>query len=282
MTKILAVDLGNFNVKTSEEVIFQSRFREVSEEFVNGECLLLNNKLYEMEIGNFDNTFNKAQKNYLPNLLYAIYKSVSEEISNINLVLGVPASNSKLGTNFKNELEGKTFNYMFGNNERIVNIEKVATVAEGLSSFYTLSKEERKKDVIIIDIGGRTVNVCSFSQSKNIEKFTVPVGTIDIYSEVASNYNANGNNATVEEAIRLLRNGYLNATTEKNNFIVKMLNSIKLRINDIETYNIWLTGGGSLEIETELKEYIKNYKYLDDPLFSNAKGNKAIASVKWR
>lgn len=282
MTNILAVDLGNFNVKTSEEVIFQSRFREVQKEFITGECLLFNNKLYEMEIGSFDNTFNKAQKNYLPNLLYAIYKSVREEISSINLVLGVPASNGKLGVNFKNELEGKTFNYSFGNNERIVNIEKVATVAEGLSSFYTLSKEERKKDTVIIDIGGRTVNVCSFLNGKNIEKFTIPQGTIDIYNEVANNYNSNGNNATVEESIRLLRGGFLEAKTEKNNFIIKMLNSIKLRINDIETYNIYLTGGGSLEIETELKEYIKNYKYLDDPIFSNVKGNKAIASIKWR
>lgn len=282
MTNILAVDLGNFNVKTSEEVIFQSRFRPVTDEFSNGECLLFNNKLYEMEIGSFDNTFNKAQKNYLPNLLYAIYRSIEADISNINLVLGVPASNAKLSTKFKNELEGKTFNFNYGASERVVNIEKVATVAEGLSSFYTLPKEERQKDVLLIDIGGRTVNICTFTQGKNIEKFTIPQGTIDIFNDVANNYNANGNNATVEEAIRLLNANILEATTEKNNFIIKMLNSIKLKINDIETYNIWVTGGGSLELKEELKEYIKNYKYVDDPLFSNVKGNKAIAAIKWR
>lgn len=282
MSKIIAVDLGNYNIKTSEGVIFESRFREASDEFSNEGCFNFDGKLYEMEAGDFDNTFNKAQKDYLPNLMYAFYKSIDNKVAAVDLVLGVPASNLGIKENFKEELEGKTFKFSVNEDEKIVNINRVATVAEGLSSFYTLRKEERMKDTIIIDIGGRTVNVCTFVKGKNIDKFTVPFGMINLYDNIASNYNLKGNNATTEEVVRLLKNGTLEGIEEKADFVSKILNSIKLRVDKIETYNIYITGGGSLDLDSQLREKITNYGHIPNPLFSNVTGNKAIAELKWK
>ena len=282
MSKIIAVDLGNYNIKTSEGVIFQSRFKEVNDEFSNNGCFEFEGKLYEMEVGSFDNTYNKAEKNYLPNLMYAFYKSIETAAEQVNLVLGVPASNLGIKDNFKDELEGKTFEFGVDEDKKIVTIDKVATVAEGLSSFYTLRKEQRAKDTIIIDIGGRTVNVCVFINNKCVDKFTIPFGMINLYDHIAENYNSKGNNATTEEVIRLIKNRDLRGDKEKEEFVLNMLNSIKLRVNKIETYNIYVTGGGSLELDTQLRDNIKDYESIPNPLFSNVYGNKAIAELKWK
>ena len=97
-----------------------------------------------------------------------------------------------------------------------IKINKVATVAEGLSSFYTLPKEERAKDLVILDIGGRTWNICVSSGGKCIMKFTVPGGMIDLYSEIQEDYNKLGNNADVEEIIRLIKNLFPNTVNYSN------------------------------------------------------------------
>lgn len=279
--KILAVDLGNFNIKTSEGIIFQSRFRKITEEFEDTNVFEFKNKKYEMGIGEFDNTYNKAEKDYMPNLMYAIYKSIDEDKSSINLVLGVPASNLGIKESFKEELEGKIFKFSVDGNMKMVKINKVATVAEGLSSFYTLRKEQRDKDTLIIDVGGRTVNVCTFVNSKCIEKFTIPSGVINLYNKVAENYNANGNNATTEEIIRLVNNKTINCNKEKVEIVNNILNAIKLKINNIETYNIYLTGGGALELDTQFRNRINKYEILPNPIFSNVTGNKILAEIKW-
>lgn len=279
---ILAVDLGNYNIKTSEGIVFESRFQEVEKEDFDTELVELNNKFYRMESGSFENEFNKAKKNYLPNLLYAISKSVDKDSEKLDLVLGVPASNMGISKELKNDLENKTFKFNLFGIEKEFKINKVATVAEGLSSFYTLKKEERLKDVLILDIGGRTINVCTFSKGRNIVKFTQPKGMLDLYLMVQERYNKDGNNADIEEIIRLIENSTINCAEEKQQFIKEQINKIKLKISNFSTYKIWVTGGGSLELQEALRDNVGEINYIPDSLFSNVKGNKNIAEAKWR
>ena len=117
---ILAVDLGNYNIKTSEGVIFESRYQEVEKEDFDNELVEIGNKYYKMEVGEFENEFNKAKKNYLPNLLYAISKSFDENEIEIDLVLGVPASNLGITSEIKNDIEHKSFMFnVFGVDKKI-------------------------------------------------------------------------------------------------------------------------------------------------------------------
>ena len=70
---ILAIDLGNFSIKTSEEIIFTSTFEEGKSDNPLGETILkYDGKFYTMFKGSFDNAYNKAEKDYMPNLLLAI------------------------------------------------------------------------------------------------------------------------------------------------------------------------------------------------------------------
>ena len=278
---ILAVDLGNYNIKTSEGVVFESRYQEVEQEDFDNEFVELDNKFYKMESGEFENEFNKAKKNYLPNLLYAISKSVDKNEEEIDLVLGVPASNLGITSEIKSDIENKEFKFKVFGVDKKIKINKVATVAEGLSSFYTLKKQERLKDLIILDIGGRTLNVCAFSKGKTLLKFTEPGGMLDLYSIVQEKYNKFGNNANIEEIIRLITNETINCSEEKQKFVKDQINKIKLKISNLNTFKIYVTGGGSLELQEALRESLGNITYIPDSIFSNVKGNKIIADLKW-
>lgn len=278
---ILAVDLGNYNIKTSEGVIFESRYQEVEKEDFDNELVEIENRFYKMEYGEFENEFNKAKKNYLPNLLYAISKSIDENEIEVDLVLGVPASNLGITSEIKNDIEDKKFKFKVFGQEKKVKINRVATVAEGLSSFYTLKKEERLKDLIILDIGGRTFNVCAFSKGKTLLKFTQPGGMLDLYSMVQENYNKFGNNANIEEIVRLIENGTINCEEEKVRFVKDQINKIKLKISNLNTFKIFVTGGGSLELQQGLRTVLGEINYIPDTIFSNVKGNKMIAELKW-
>lgn len=278
---IIAVDLGNYNIKTSEGVVFESRYQEVEQEDFENELVEIENKFYKMESGEFENEFNKAKKNYLPNLLYAISKSIEKDDIEVDLVLGVPASNLGITSDIKNDIENRSFNFKVFGVDKNVKINKVATVAEGLSSFYTLKKEERLKDLVILDIGGRTINVCAFSKGRTLLKFTQPGGMLDLYSIVQENYNKFGNNANIEEIIRLIENETINCEEEKIRFVKDQINKIKLKISNLNTFKIYVTGGGSLELQQGLRNVLGEINYIPDTLFSNVKGNKIIAELKW-
>lgn len=279
---ILAVDLGNYNIKTSEEIIFSSRF-VTGGDFapVGEETIEINGVFYTMMKGEFENKFNKAAKNYLPNLLYAVGKSTTESDKEIDLVLGVPLDNLAIKDKFRDDLKGKTFKFKINDTDREITINRVATIAEGMSSFYTLSKSEREKDTLIIDIGGRTTNVVTFVNGKAENKFTITKGMIDLYDSIKTRVNANGNNYELEEMERLIKNGVFGDVSEdKKNFLQNIMNKIELKLK-YETYNVYFTGGGSIELEEVIKALILKPNFIPNALFSNVLGNKKVAQMKW-
>lgn len=279
---ILAVDLGNYNIKTSEEIIFSSRFVKGGDFApVGEETIEIDGVFYTMMKGEFENKFNKAAKNYLPNLLYAIGKSTTESDKEIDLVLGVPLDNIAIKDIFKSELKGKTFKFKINDVDREIKINRVATIAEGMSSFYTLNKTEREKDTLIIDIGGRTTNVVTFINGKAEHKFTITKGMIDLYDSIKTRVNANGNNYELEEMERLIKNGVFGDVKEdKRIFLESIMNKIELKLK-YETYNVYFTGGGSIELEDVIRELNIRPNFMPNALFSNVLGNKKVAQMKW-
>lgn len=285
---ILAVDLGNYNIKTSEGIIFPSRFVEDSTGVapVGEEIISYEGRTFLMEKGTFDFNFNKAKKEYMPNLLYAIAKSCPRAVKSINLVLGVPLDNLILREVFKAELEGKKFDFKYGDTERSILIEKVAVIGEGISSYYTLSPAERMDDAMVIDIGGRTVNVVTYKNKKQDVKFHIGKGTIELYNAIKiKENNEKGENYSVEIIEEYIKKGIIKDSKGiKMQFIKYIMNNIKLEA-DVRAFNVFFTGGGSLVLSDVLdvtKVYgVKEVKIMKDPLFTNVNGNKKIAEIKW-
>lgn len=283
---ILAVDLGNYNIKTSEGVVFSSRFVKDNNkvEPLESSSIEYNGNTYYMERGNFENEFNKAKKNYMPNLLYAIAKSVPEDVPLIKLVLGVPLSNLAIGDKFKDELENRTIEFKYNNKTRTILIAKVAIIAEGVSSYYSLNETQRSSDCVVIDIGGRTVNIVSYKNKKMDIKATYPEGMIQLYDKILKIENSEGNNYSVEIVQEYIDKGIFSSHDEiKSQFLDELLDYIQGQKIDLKAFHIYWTGGGSINLENCINDLkLKNSKLMSDCIFSNVEGNRRVAEIKWR
>lgn len=287
---ILSIDLGNFNVKTSEGVKFSSNFTvlDLASENFDTNILTYNGVSYSMDKKDaFELEFNKAERNYIPNLLYALAKSCGEEVTEVKLILGVPISNIGLRDRFKQDLEGKTFTFKVRGEEkeRTITISKLGVLPEGMSSFYSLSATEREKDLLIIDIGGRTVNLATFRDKKAEKKTSLPIGTINLYNTIAERFNIMGNNIMIYEVENAINKGYIPKEIYEpcyEEFINSIFNSIKL-IANLDLYQkIWLTGGGSITLRELIKPINEKIDSMENPLFSNVNGNKKVALAQWK
>ena len=284
---ILAIDLGNYNIKTSEGIHFISTFAEF-DGIDPGERKLLNynGKDYVMELkSSFDNEFNKTKKNYIPNLLWAINRSLPRGVDSVSIVLGIPVENLGTVNKFKEELENKKFTFRVkGNEKRSILINKVAVVAEGVSSFYTLPETERMNDTLIIDIGGRTTNVVSFKNGRIEHKKQINKGMINYYEDVASKYNSKGECVNTEDIKNLIEKGIVDIDTVtfyKNELVKYIFNQVKTKCNR-DYYKIWFTGGGSIELKETILRLEPNANFMANALFTNVNGNKRIALTQWR
>ena len=284
---ILAIDLGNYNIKTSEGINFISTFAEF-DGIDPGERKLLNynGKDYVMELkSSFDNEFNKTKKNYIPNLLWAMNRSLPRGVDSVSIVLGIPVENLGTVNKFKEELENKRFTFRVkGNEKRSILIDKVAVVAEGVSSFYTLPETERMNDTLIIDIGGRTTNVVSFKNGRIEHKKQINKGMINYYEDVASKYNSKGECVNTEDIKNLIEKGIVDIDTVtfyKNELVKYIFNQVKTKCNR-DYYKIWFTGGGSIELKETILRLEPKANFMDNALFTNVNGNKRIALSQWR
>lgn len=287
MSKIvnMAVDLGNYNIKTSEEEMFLSTFTEGMPKNPQGEDIIkIDDKVYCMaKESSFDYEFNKNKKNYKPNLFYAIAKSIKKgDDHKINLVLGVPLENFGVASNFKGDLEGKTFDFNYNDKDIKVTFNNVGVVGEGISSFYTLDPKKRVGDIMIVDIGGRTINVATFRDGKIEHKRQLNKGMINFYDTVKERHNSEfGENLNTEQMYSYIEKNIVKVDHEDElKFIDYALNEIK-KFADVRFYEVYFTGGGAPVLEDTIKELHPKAKFMENPLFTNVKGNKAIAEVQW-
>lgn len=287
---IIGVDLGTHSVKTSEGVRFSSKiskyeqFNEENKINYNGEDIYIGE-------GEFSTDWNKSQKeNTLPLLYAAIYKSTEENINQI--VLSLPIQQFK--RNKDKLIQLVKDNRIAKVNDRNILIEDVTVAPEGASAYYTINKNSKdkigEKQLIIVDIGGRTTDICIFENKKITDVKTIPFGMLNVYQEIINFIN---NRYTeefkLEEAEDIIKNGlFLNGVQQDIRFIQPILKNkfdsifkeLQLRFNVNKGY-VYLTGGGSYTFEKAFKKRLNNVLLSDDPIYDNAKGNRKLGEKKW-
>lgn len=279
--KKIAIDLGNHNVKTSEGVIFSSKFTTDKQLDRDVEDIVKVSGIeYCIGKGNYDFEYDKTKKNYIPLLLTAIAKSTEEK--EIDLVIGCPVEQIAKKDEYITELEKKKFDFTFNDKKCSVFINRVLVIPEGFSSFYVLPKHVREQRTLVIDIGGRTVNAVSFIKGKLETNTTIGTGMLDLYNEVKTKENGNGRNLSVADIENLIEeNRIYDIEDIKLQFLIKIINELKLTF-DTTLYDVYFTGGGTIVLRDLIARKIKRANVMDNPLFSNVFGNKVIAEVKWR
>lgn len=283
---IIAIDLGNYNTQavTSEgnETKFDSRYEiGVDIDPVNNETIKYENTCYIMERGEFDLEFNKAEKNYMPNLLYAIQNVTNQK--EVNIVLNVPIDSMGISEDFKEKLSNKEFQYRYKGEDRKVKVNNVAVVGEGIGSIYSLPVIAKGKSIILFDIGGRTTNVLVIVNGKIEKKFTITKGIINFYADVAQRLNSKGNNYEIEDMKRLIEENKVgDVEADKESFLNLILNKAKEKVK-VDTFDKYFTGGGSIDLESMIGKMFERecHDILKDPLWTNVRGNLKIALNVW-
>lgn len=291
---IIGVDLGNFGVNTSEGDFFYSRISDVNN-FNEENKIIYENKAMYVGDGEFATDWNKSTKeNTLPLLFSALARSSEENF--FQVVLGLPIQQYKENKEvFKNYIEknrGKSITIK--GQKREVIISDVLIAPEGAAAYYNLSNEQRikigNKPLIIVDIGGRTTDICLFENSKITKVSTTPIGMLNIYKDIIDYINTKyTENYSLEDGEIILKEGlFLRGKNQDVGFIKPILqrhfNSIykdlQFNFNTSKGY-VLLTGGGSLTLKKAFENRLDNLLISNDPLFDNANGFKKLGESIW-
>lgn len=283
---ITVVDLGNFNIKyigENEQGIFSSKTSTNYEAYPDGfQRVEIDGRVTYIGTGELSREFNKAARDYIPQLLYAICKSNESITIETNLTLLLPILQMENKTKLIVALKDKEFKIKFNGKDRTINFKNILVLPEGYVSSFSLLEKDKQGDVCILDVGSRTINICILENAKIQRLNTVKLGSFDFYSKIKSIENAKGEDYTEEEIPRLISNGTIQILKIKYmDFMNEILNSIKGYVN-LKTYNVIWTGGASLMLKEQIEELdLPNSKMHPDPLNSNVTGADAASKLIW-
>ena len=209
---IIGIDLGNFGVNTSENDFFYSRISDISNFSEENKINYEGTDLYIGD-GEFSTDWNKSKKESTLSLLFsALARSSNENF--FQVVLGLPIQQYKSNKDeFQKYIEdnrGKTVIYK-GTKREII-ISDILIAPEGASVYYNLSTEQKNlignKSLIIIDVGGRTTDVCLFENRKIKSVRTIPTGMLNVYKDIIDYINTTyTENYKLEDGELILKEG---------------------------------------------------------------------------
>lgn len=278
--KLGVFDLGSFNIKTNEGIILENRFVMDNESDTFGaEVLSYDGNNYFFGRGEFNKTFSKAHKEIEVTLLYAAAKS--EIYGEVNLILHLPASQMKMKNLIVERLQGKEFNYRVNSIEYKTIFNKVGVLKEGWSSFYSLNKRNEGL-IAIMDIGGRTTDIFTFNNGINEDEKSLAIGMMNVFSDIADRLNGQGQNRKLEDIHKLLVNKIIDIEDFQDiieKYAAKITNEIKVNIENLQDYKIYLTGGGAEYFKEALSDKFK-IEIMKDSLCSNCNGSYNIGKAK--
>lgn len=286
---ILGIDLGNWNIKTSQGDIFPSRYTLVESILgATGDVLECEGIKYYMKDGKLENNYDKASKS--TNEILLLYALAIQRENRFKVVVGLPALTYK---NYKdkfkeNLLKLKMHNLKLDGINRQIIIEDLLVFPEGAGAYF--SQISRPKNQVIIDIGGGTTNIVSFKGGKLESCTTLGKGMIELYNRAREVLNSTYTLKLELEDIEIIMREGLKVDGEEVNFnfmknivdnlIDELMN--ELRNFPIRTNRVLLTGGGSKLLKRSLSNKIKGLEVMEDYLFSNAIGFKNVGVAKWK
>lgn len=281
--KTILMDLGNYNIKLTDEVKFISPYM-IFDGADESEKNILEYKgvKYVMEFeSDFDAEFNKVNKEYIPNMLWALHKYDIKDNEEIRLFLQLPLNNLGQAQKLKDDLLGKSFTFTT-DKTREVHIKDVVVMGECMASYYMLPNNISREDLIIVDIGGRTCNVVEYKNGRVIGKDTINLGTINFYDDIKVKFNnENGENVETHQIEHYIKKQVIPQYSDvEDKFINTLINRIKNNFNIGLGKKIIFTGGGSITLRLAIERYNKNFIFMENAVFANINGAEKVAKMK--
>lgn len=301
MTKILGVDLGNAEVKTSEGVNFPSKVKTgINSMNENDIKVKYNDFDYTVGQGNSNISLNRYKNNnYKVSLLTAIAKSYKEDNIKCNLVVGCPIElfnkNKDVVEDMKKTIKSWGTETIFINDDaKVITIEDVEVFCESGIVFENKSKFENQK-TLVIDIGGGTLDISLWNGLNLVDcRSNDKMGMINLYVDIVKEVNRrNNSNLTNDDAKNMIGKtkykinqeikdiSYIDTIIE--NFIIGLASDVNQIFPFSNVDSIELIGGGAIA----LKEYFIDRKMIpkcnvdEDAFKKNAKTYAKVGEFVW-
>lgn len=259
---ILGVDLGNYYTKSSKGVSFLSKVSFIGG-IENKDFIKTDNKKIYLGEGEFDTEYRKAYRGNLINLLQGAIEKSSTDRNN-KVVVGLPLSQ------YKEDKE-----YLINRILQSKLVTDVEVVPEGVMTVPA------NYEGIIIDIGGRTTDICLLEIEGNKRRIkrptSLPTGVMNLESDFVNYINSSyGLDLKQDDAQRIIRNG-LTIYGEKKEvsmdifkeFVESIVRNVQVDYS-LKTNNVVLIGGGADKLYTAFKNRIPQAYLVRDPFMANA------------
>jgi len=277
---IIGIDIGNYATKTSEMVKFDSKATNNS--LLGKNPFEAEGNIYYIGEGSYDTEYRKVKKKYLRIMfLYALALSTSD--INNKVVVGLPISQYKADREeMKQLLLNPRMNVVSLNGiQRKLYIEDVEVYPEGLISV---------EDGILVDIGGRTTEVALVENLKVTSSFSIPEGTLNLYSDFVNLINSRyGLDMKQSDAERIIKHGLkidgmdadvTFAQEAFRAFVENLVSQIQVKY-PVKTLPVTILGGGGQLLFGPIKRRIPNAILAETPVFANAIHFKKVGEAKW-
>lgn len=296
----LGIDIGNYAVKTSSDDIFESKITEVRNFGSDSDAIKIGNKIYYLGEGDEEINIVKYEKeNFLPLLLGAICRNTDDEV--VDLGLGLPVKQfSGLRKNLIEKTQGKEYHVEFirGNEttKRDITIRSVQVFPEGVAGYLYYAKDivdqVSNRDVVLVDIGGKTTDIALVQGNKATDPYSINIGTINIYDAIKKSLEMDerflGKVEIKREKIQdyIDKGFFLNGEKQdiKKNIdasitlFKQIYNELKLNY-PISTAAVVVMGGGAKLLGEAFSKNIPGIIVMSDVdkhVFANAKGYKKM------
>jgi len=293
------IDLGTTYTKTHSGLIFPSG---ISENIcMSNNIMRFEGKQYTMGLLNdkadYEININKAlNKNTKLNFVYALFHEARTiEYTFDNVIVGLPASqwkNTKTVNLFKEYLKIPELTLVNVNGlDKKIQAENLEIVPEGSTAYFAINYPEfNGRKVLVVDVGGITVNSIEFEDDSPIDMFTDEFGVLKVYKDMAERITTEtGYNCTYEDMFDIITNGL----SIKGQIIdieeiikpialehcKKIYKNLKLKWSIDTIPYVILVGAGAITLAKYIQYYIPNAQLQDNAQMLAAIGMGEMAGA---
>lgn len=281
-------DIGHYLYKDSLGNLFDAKLSTTKPYGSLAPTLKVNNVEYYIGEGNYEINTKKYEKLSYEPLLFAGICNAFPDQDYIMLDLGLllPLNQYKVGEPILiDRYEDTTHHVVYNGKPVVIEITTVSVYPEGISAYQYLCDKYydriNERDVIMIDIGGGTTDICIVRDGVAIQQFSLDVGTIHIYDAIKKSLVDQyiDIKLDVERVRHCIENGFFYegkevdlgpAIDSASPIFIQILNELKLNY-PITTGVVLLVGGGTEILADSFEEHVADI-IVDGDLFANARG----------
>ena len=231
--KLFVFDLGNYNMKLTDTLCVRNdyiAFNQNDDNFQYYDLELMGKRYRFGTDTRFHIDEDKISREQLPMILYGIQQCCNDKEVEAYLFLGVPNDEFVLRDVLIDKLKGKTYSYKdYEGNKYTVNFKDVKVYREGTGSWFTIDSKIRKQsNIILLDIGGKTVNVIQSRKGVIQPENVITIrdcGMIKLYKDLNIEYSKQVGRRQGENTIHLVPDlieaGEINLSDERYAKIIK-------------------------------------------------------------